>query len=66
MKKGVKIASNRIERLRRRGIGQGILIQSINGTAIESTDDLKKIEESEIYEIEFMNKDQGHFRFFFD
>ena len=31
VKKGVKIASNRNERLRRRGIGQGILIQSING-----------------------------------
>jgi S1-C subfamily serine protease len=66
VKKGVEIASNRNERLRRRGIGQGILIQSINGTAIESTDDLKKIEEKEIYEIEFMNKDQERFRFFFD
>ena len=66
VKKGVKIASNRNERLRRRGIGQGILIQSINGATIESTDDLKKIEENEIYEIEFMNEDQERFRFFFD
>ena len=66
VKKGVKIASNRNERLRRRGIGQGILIKSINGIAIESTDDLKKIEENEIYEIEFMNNDQEQFRFFFD
>ncbi|MDG1823943.1 MAG: trypsin-like peptidase domain-containing protein [Flavobacteriaceae bacterium] len=66
VKKGVKIASNRNERLRRRGIGEGILIQSINGTEIQSTDDLKKIEENEIYEIEFMNKDQERFRFFFD
>mgnify|MGYP006428000057 FL=1 len=64
--KGVKIASNRNERLRRRGIGQGILIQSINGTEIQSTDDLQKIKENEIYEIEFMNKDQERFRFFFD
>jgi serine protease Do len=64
--KGVKIASNRNERLRRRGIGQGILIQSINGTVIQSTDDLQKIKENEIYEIEFMNKDQERFRFFFD
>ena len=66
VKKGVKIANNRNERLRRRGIGQGILIQSINGIKIESTDDLRKIEENEIYEIEFMNKDQERFRFFFD
>ena len=66
LKKGVKIASNRNERLRRRGIGQGILIKSINGIAIESTDDLKKIEENEIYEIEFLNNDQEQFRFFFD
>ena len=66
VKKGVKITSNRNERLRRRGIGQGILIQSINGTGIESTDDLRKIEENEIYEIEFMNKEQERFRFFFD
>ena len=66
VKKGVKIANNRNERLRRRGIGQGILIQSINGIEIESTDDLRKIEENEIYEIEFMNKDQERFRFFFD
>ena len=66
VKKGVKIASNRNERLRRRGIGQGILIQSINGATIESTDDLRKIDENEIYEIEFMNKDQERFRFFFD
>ena len=64
--KGVKIASNRNERLRRRGIGQGILIQSINGTEIQSTDDLQKIKENEIYEIEFLNKDQERFRFFFD
>ena len=64
--KGVKIASNRNERLRRRGIGQGILIQSINGTEIQSTDDLQKIKGNEIYEIEFMNKDQERFRFFFD
>jgi Do/DeqQ family serine protease len=64
--KGVKIASNRNERLRRRGIGQGILIQSITGTEIQSTDDLQKIKENEIYEIEFMNKDQERFRFFFD
>jgi len=64
--KGVKIASNRNERLRRRGIGQGILIQSINGTEIQSTDDLQKIEENEIYEIEFITKEQERFRFFFD
>ncbi|MGB2233872.1 MAG: hypothetical protein ACPHYB_04760, partial [Flavobacteriaceae bacterium] len=63
---GVKIASNRNERLRRRGIGQGILIQSINGNEIRSTEDLLKINESEIYEIEFMNKEQERFRFFFD
>ena len=63
---GVKIASNRNERLRRRGIGQGILIQSINGKEIRSTEDLLKINESEIYEIEFMNKEQERFRFFFD
>jgi len=66
VKKGVKIASNQNERLRRRGIGQGVLIESINGTTIESTHDLKKIEENEIYEIEFMNIDQESFRFFFD
>jgi len=64
--KGVKIASNRNERLRRRGIGQGILIQSINGTEIQSTDDLQKIKGNKIYKIEFMNKDQERFRFFFD
>lgn len=64
--KGVKIASNRNERLRRRGIGQGILIQSINGISIASTRDLQDIEENEIYEIEFMNEDQERFRFFFD
>ena len=29
-------------------------------------DDLRKIEENEIYEIEFMNIDQERFRFFFD
>ena len=63
---GVKIASNRNERLRRRGIGQGILIQSINGKEIRSTEDLLKINESEIYEIEFLNKEQERFRFFFD
>jgi serine protease Do len=63
---GVKIASNRNERLRRRGIGEGILIQSINGKEIRSTEDLLKINESEIYEIEFMNKEQERFRFFFD
>ena len=66
VKRGVKIASNRNERLRRRDIGQGILIKSINGIAIESTDDLKKIEENEIYEIEFMSNDHEQFRFFFD
>lgn len=66
VKKGVKIVSNRNERLRRRGIGQDILIQSINGIVIKSTEDLKKIEENEIYEIEFMNKGQERFRFFFD
>jgi S1-C subfamily serine protease len=66
VKKGVKIASNRNERLRRRGVRQGVLIQSINGKAIKSTDDLRKIEENEIHEIEFMNKDQERFRFFFD
>ena len=63
---GVKIASNRNERLLRRGIGQGILIQSINGKEIRSTEDLLKINESQIYEIEFMNKEQERFRFFFD
>ena len=42
------------------------MIQSINGTGIESTDDLRKIKENEIYEIEFMNKEQERFRFFFD
>jgi Do/DeqQ family serine protease len=66
VKEGVKIVSNRNDRLRRRGIGQDILIQSINGIAIKSTDDLKKIEENEIYEIEFMNKGQERFRFFFE
>ncbi len=63
---GVKISSNRNERLLRRGIGQGILIQSINGKEIRSTEDLLKINESQIYEIEFMNKEQERFRFFFD
>ena len=64
--RGVKIVSNRNERLRRRGIGQGMLIQSINGIEIQSTENLLKINESEIYEIEFMNKKQESFRFFFD
>ena len=63
---GVKIASNRNERLLRSGISQGILIQSINGKEIRSTEDLLKINESQIYEIEFMNKEQERFRFFFD
>ena len=66
VKKGVKIASNRNQRLLRRGIGQNILILSINGKVIESTDDLKKIGENEIYEIEFMNREKDRFRFFFD
>ena len=46
--------------------GQGMLIQSINGIEIQSTENLLKINESEIYEIEFMNKKQESFRFFFD
>ncbi|MGB0199281.1 MAG: trypsin-like peptidase domain-containing protein [Flavobacteriaceae bacterium] len=66
LKEGVKIAQLRNRRLLQRGIQDGNIITGVNGENIKSTADLRKLNQENIYELEFMNEKGERFRFFFD
>lgn len=66
LKEGVKIAQLRNRRLLQRGIQDGNIITGVNGENIKSTADLRKLDQENIYELEFMNEKGERFRFFFD
>lgn len=66
LNKGVKISSIRNDRLLQRGVRNGFVVTRINGNSIQTTDDIKKMKENDIYELEFMNEEGERFRFFFE
>ena len=50
----------------RYGVQEGDVLLSVNGKDISTTEDVLKLDEDSIYELEFMNQDKERMRFIFE
>ena len=66
LNEGVHVSAVQNGRLYRRGVQEGDVLLSVNGNDISSIDDVLKLEEDSIYELEFMNQDKERMRFIFE
>ena len=66
LKSGVKITAVLNTRLFRRGVQDGDVLLAINGEELSTTEDVLKLDENSIYEIEFLNQDNEKMRFIFE
>ncbi len=63
---GVHVSAVQNGRLYRRGVKEGDVLLSVNGNDISTVDDVLKLDEDSIYELEFMNQDKERMRFIFE
>lgn len=66
LKKGVQIAAVENRRLYNRGVKEGDVLLSINGTELSDVKDVEALDEDYIYEVEFMNSEKEKMRFIFE
>ena len=66
LNEGVHVSAVQNGRLYRRGVQEGDVLLSVNGNDISSIDDVLKLEEDSIYELEFMNQNKERMRFIFE
>ena len=66
LKEGVRVSAVQNGRLYRRGVQEGDVLLSVNGKDISTTEDVLKLDEDSIYELEFMNQDKERMRFIFE
>ena len=66
LKEGVRVSAVQNGRLYRRGVQEGDVLLSVNGKDISTSEDVLKLDEDSIYELEFMNQDKERMRFIFE